>query len=107
MSLLLRPATPADPIERLALKHVSVDSLKAVACSFAGYHAIKCTPSTLTIATISSTDSQSFLDTAVAFAEAYLALAREVHLQCGPSRHIRDYLQRHLLSQCPRASEVT
>ena len=41
---LIRPDTSSDPLERIALKNTTVESLKAVACICVGYHSIKCIP---------------------------------------------------------------
>ena len=96
---LIRPETSSDPLERIALKNATIESLKAVACIFAGYHSIKCMPTNLTIAHTSSTDSSSRVATAVSFAEAFLALARDIRLQCRLSHRLQEHFGRYLLSQ--------
>jgi hypothetical protein len=96
---LLRPETPPNPLERIALENVTIESLKSVACTFAGYHAIKCTPTSLTLAHTSSTDSGAILGTAVSFADAFLAVARDVGLQCQSSRFFEEHFRHFLLSQ--------
>ena len=73
--------------------------MKCVACVFAGYHSIKCTPKHLTLATLSSTDSSAHIGTAVYFAEAFLALARDIGLQCRLSHRLEEHFGRYLLSQ--------
>ena len=96
---LIRPDTSPDPLERIALKNITIESLKAVACIFAGYHSIKCMPPNLTIVHTSSTDSSSHVATAVSFAEAFLALARDIRLQCRLSHRLQEHFGRYLLSQ--------
>ena len=96
---LIRPETSSDPLERLAMKNVTLESLKCVACVFAGYHSIKCTPKHLSLATLSSTDSSAHIGTAVYFAEAFLALARDIGLQCRLSHRLEEHFGRYLLSQ--------
>ena len=77
---LTRPETSPNPLERIAMRNPSVDSLKLLACSFAGYHAIKCTPTLCSIAVQSRTDHCAFLDTAVSFYDAFMCVARDVGL---------------------------
>ena len=96
---LIRPETPADPLERIAMKNVTLDSLKCVACTFAGYHSIKCTPKFPTISHSSSTDSSAQVDTAVHFAEAFLAVARDIGLQCRLSHRLQEHFGKYLQSQ--------
>ena len=96
---LIRPETSSDLLERIALKNATIESLKAVACIFAGYHSIKCMPANLTIAHTSSTDSSSRVATAVSFADAFLALARDIRLQCRLSHRLQEHFGRYLLSQ--------
>ena len=93
----MRPSVAV--VERIALKNTTIESLKAVACIFASYHSIKCMPSNLTIAYISSTDSSSHVATAVSFADAFLALARDIRLQCRLSHRLQEHYGRYLLSQ--------
>ena len=90
---LIRPETSSDPLERIALKNATIESLKAIACIFAGYHSIKC------IAHTSSTDSSSRVATAVSFADAFLALACDIRLQCRLSHRLQEHFGRYLLSQ--------
>ena len=54
---LIRPETSPDPLDRIAMQNVTIESLKVVACTFAGYHALKCTPNFLRLASTASTDS--------------------------------------------------
>ena len=56
-------------------------------------------PPNLTIAHTSSTDSSSRVATAVSFAEAFLALARDIRLQCRLSHRLQEHFGRYLLSQ--------
>ena len=73
-----------------------------VACVFAGYHSIKCTPDHLVLASTCSTDSVAHIATAVSFADAFLALARDIGLQCQLSHRLEEHFGRFLLSQeCP------
>ena len=90
---------PSAAVVAALARGVPKKPLKAVACIFAGYHSIKCMPPNLTIAHTSSTDSSSRVATAVSFAEAFLALARDIRLQCRLSHRLQEHLGRYLLSQ--------
>ena len=96
---LIRPDTSSNPLERIAMQNVTIESLKTVACTFAGYHAIKCTPTLLQLAHTACTDSSAHLSTAVSFADAFLAVARDTGLQCQSLRFFKEHFRRFLLSQ--------
>ena len=96
---LIRPETSANPLERIGMQNVTAESLKSVACTFAGYHEIKCTPRYLTIASSCSTDSDALISTAVSFADAFLARARDIGLQCRLSHAHDEHFRMPLLSQ--------
>ena len=81
------------------MQNATLESLKCVACVFVGYHSIKWLPQHLTLATLCSTDSSAHIGTAVLFADAFLALARDNGLQRRLSHRLEQHFGRYLLSQ--------
>ena len=93
---LLRPGTSSNPLERIAMHNPTLDSVKVVACTFSGYHAIKCTPHLCKLASTNRTDSCALLSTAVSFAEAFLASSHAMCLQCVCLNTFRENLAEFL-----------
>ena len=98
---LLRPGTSSNPLERIAMHNPTLDSVKVVACTFSGYHAIKCTPHLCKLASTNRTDSCALFSTAVSFAEAFLASSHAMALQTVCLRTFRENLNQFLCEQQP------
>ena len=96
---LLRPCTSSNPLERIGMLNTTLDSAKVVACTFSGYHAIKCTPHLLKIASTTRTNNCALVSTAVSFAEAFLASSHAMSLQTVSLRTFRENLNRFLCEQ--------
>ena len=103
---LLRPGTSSNPLERIAMHNPTLENAKVVACTFSGYHAIKCTPHLTKIASTIRTDSRALFSTAVAFAEAFLASSHAMRLPCVCISTFRDNLEK-ILSELRDSRTVT
>ena len=85
----LRPETSSDPLVRFGIKDPSHEGLLSVACTFAGYHSIKnCTSITSSI-TSNRTGSDFHREIAIQFADAFLAVARDVKLSAHTLNHFK------------------
>ena len=66
---VLRPGISADPAKRVDMSNPSLCDIKVVTSMFAGYHAIKCTPSAKSISVQSCTDRCALRSTTISFME--------------------------------------
>jgi hypothetical protein len=85
----LRPTTSPDPIERIGLFHTSVDNLRALSCTFSGYHAVRRSDRLTEHPAPPKPPFRTFASQI--FAEAFFTEALEIDLPCrSPASLIRE-----------------